>query len=101
VQGSHREGSGYSVIEAMACGLSPVVTDIPSFRSLLGPLPDQQAAALWPVGDATGLADALVGLAQQPLRHRQRRVLARFDAHCSFAAVGRGLLAAYADALLP
>ncbi len=34
VLGSHREGSGYSLIEALACGLPPVVTDIPSFRSL-------------------------------------------------------------------
>ena len=32
VLGSHREGSGYSLIEALACGLPPVVTDIPSFR---------------------------------------------------------------------
>jgi glycosyltransferase involved in cell wall biosynthesis len=101
VQGSHREGSGYSVIEAMACGLSPVVTDIPSFRSLLGPLPGQQAASLWPVGDAPGLAEALVSLAQQPLQLRRQRVLDRFEAHCSLAAVGQGLMAAYADALLP
>lgn len=99
VQGSHREGSGYSVIEAMACGLSPVVTDIPSFRSLLGPLPGQLAAGLWPVGDAPGLADALVGLADQNRLLRQQRVLARFEAHCSLAAVGRGLVSAYADAL--
>ncbi|HEY9108975.1 MAG TPA: glycosyltransferase family 4 protein [Roseateles sp.] len=101
VQGSHREGSGYSVIEAMACGLSPVVTDIPSFRSLLGPLPGQQAAGLWPAGDAPGFADALVRLAQQPVPLRQQRVLARFEAHCSLAAVGQGLMAAYVDALLP
>jgi glycosyltransferase involved in cell wall biosynthesis len=32
VQASHREGSGYSVIEALACGTTPLVTDIPSFR---------------------------------------------------------------------
>src|SRR5262249_38074250 len=34
VLGSHREGSGYALIEALACGLSPIVTDIPSFRAL-------------------------------------------------------------------
>ena len=27
--GSHREGSGYALTEALACGLPPVVTDIP------------------------------------------------------------------------
>lgn len=101
VQGSHREGSGYSVIEALACGLSPIVTDIPSFRSLLGPLPFTQAAGLWPVGDAAALADALVRLARQPLPPRRQQVRARFDAHCSLPALGRSLVAVYADACRP
>lgn len=101
VQGSHREGSGYSVIEAMACGLSPVVTDIPSFRSLLGPLPMQHAAALWPVGDAPALAEALVRLAPRSAQVRMEQVLNRFEAHCSLAALGRSLVATYEDALRP
>ncbi|WP_457446542.1 glycosyltransferase family 4 protein [Roseateles sp. P5_E4] len=99
VQGSHREGSGYSVIEALACGLSPIVTDIPSFRGLLGTLPGEQAARLWPVGDAARLADALVELANEPWSQRRQRVRARFDAHCSLAALGRSLVSAYSDAL--
>lgn len=97
VQGSHREGSGYSVIEALACGLPPVVTDIPSFRSLLGELPAHQAAALWPAGDARGLAAALVRLSAQPPQRAEVR--ARFDAHCSLPALGRRLMAAYTGAL--
>lgn len=36
VSGSHREGSGYALIEAMACGCIPIVTDIPSFRKIAG-----------------------------------------------------------------
>ena len=36
VSGSHREGSGYALIEAMACGAIPCVTDIPSFRAITG-----------------------------------------------------------------
>lgn len=34
VSGSHREGSGYALIESMACGCVPVVTDIPPFRTI-------------------------------------------------------------------
>lgn len=34
VSGSHKEGSGYALIESMACGCIPVVTDIPPFLSL-------------------------------------------------------------------
>jgi glycosyltransferase involved in cell wall biosynthesis len=100
VQGSRREGSGYSVIEALACGLSPVVTDIPSFRNLLGPLPAMQAARLWPTGDAAALAEALVEQASAAATDRRAAVRARFDAHCSPAALSRSLAAAYADALL-
>jgi len=101
VQGSHREGSGYSLIEALACGLSPVVTDIPSFRALLGPLPHSRAARLWPTGEPQRLAEALVELAAEPAAPRREAVRARFEAHCSRAALGRSLMAAYADALSP
>lgn len=99
VQGSHREGSGYSVIEALACGLSPVVTDIPSFRNLVGPLTGQRAARLWPTGDAAALAESLVELAGTPAAARRATVRSRFDTHCSPTALGRSLVAAYADAL--
>ena len=34
IVGSHHEGSGYGLIEALACGATPVVTDIPTFRLL-------------------------------------------------------------------
>jgi glycosyltransferase involved in cell wall biosynthesis len=99
VLGSHREGSGYSVIEALACGLSPVVTDIPSFRGLLGPLAGTRAARLWPTGNAPHLAEALVDMATEPVPARRAAVRERFDAHCSSAALGRSLVAAYTDAL--
>jgi glycosyltransferase involved in cell wall biosynthesis len=36
VQGSHVEGSGFAVIEALACGTTPIVTDIPSLRWITG-----------------------------------------------------------------
>jgi glycosyltransferase involved in cell wall biosynthesis len=99
VQGSHREGSGYSTIEALACGLSPVVTDIPSLRSLLGPLSAVAAARLWPTGDAAAFAEALVAMASTPVAERRAAVRARFEAHCSPAALSRSLAAAYTDAL--
>ena len=36
LSGSHREGSGFGLIESMACGCIPVVTDIPPFRKITG-----------------------------------------------------------------
>ena len=34
ISGSVKEGSGYALLEAMACGCIPVVTNIPTFRKL-------------------------------------------------------------------
>ena len=32
ILGSHYEGSGYALLEAMACGCIPIVTNIPSYK---------------------------------------------------------------------
>ena len=47
ISGSHYEGSGYALIEAMSAGLVPIVTDIPSFRSIAGDCGER-----WQPGDA-------------------------------------------------
>jgi glycosyltransferase involved in cell wall biosynthesis len=98
VQGSHREGSGYSVLEALACGLPPLVTDIPSFRVLTG---DGAAGRLWSPGQPASLAQALLQLHAEPAA--QRRVAARacFEVRSSFDALGRKLFAAYSDLIRP
>jgi glycosyltransferase involved in cell wall biosynthesis len=92
VAGSHAESCGYAVLEALACGVAPVVTDIPSFRALIG---DGRIGKLWPCGDAARLAEALVDAAAK--RPSPEQVRAHFDATLSFAAVGRQWAAAYAQ----
>jgi glycosyltransferase involved in cell wall biosynthesis len=92
VQGSHREGSGYSVIEAMACGLPPVVTDIPSFRALTD---GGRAGWLWTPGRADALADALRRALAQAPDERRAAARAAFEARVSFDALGRALVDAY------
>ncbi|MSP56555.1 MAG: glycosyltransferase [Myxococcales bacterium] len=62
VQSSTREVCGVAVLEAMALGTPPVVTDIPAFRQILG-----DTGARFAPGDAAGLAMAI------------RRVLAEVD----------------------
>jgi glycosyltransferase involved in cell wall biosynthesis len=94
VLGSHREGSGYSLIEALACGLPPVVTDIPSFRSLTG---GGKVGALWKTGDARQLCARLLAVAAQPRAQLRAAARAHFDRELSFDAVGRKLAAAYHD----
>jgi glycosyltransferase involved in cell wall biosynthesis len=92
VSASHREGSGYSLIEALACGLTPVVTDIPSFRALTG---RGAIGCLWPVGDAVALSRALVDSAAALGPAARARARAHFEQDLSFAAVGRALGTAY------
>lgn len=93
VSGSLGESCGFALLEALACGVTPVVTDIPSFRSLTGNV----VGELWPCGDSGRLADALVRAAG--IRPSRADVRAFFDATLSFAAVGRQWAEAYARLL--
>jgi glycosyltransferase involved in cell wall biosynthesis len=92
VLGSRNEGSGCSLIEALACGLPPVVTDIPSFRALTG---NGKVGMLWPHGDSARMCEALLSVASRPRQPTRSAVRAHFDNEVSFAAVGRKLVDAY------
>jgi len=92
VLGSHREGSGYALLEALACGLVPVVSDIPSFRSLTGA---GAVGSLAAPGDVAGFAAGIIAQARALGSGSRAAVLAYFDAHLSPAALGRRLVRAY------
>ena len=90
--GSHREGSSFSLIEALATGLTPVVSDIPSLRVLTG---NAVVGALFPPGDAPACADALLRAARWLQPASRQLVRAYFDRHLSHRAIGRQFAAAY------
>lgn len=92
VLGSHREGSGYAVIEALACGTTPLVTDIPSFRRITE---GGAFGALSPPGDAETMARALVEWAARDRVALRRAARAHFERALSFDAMGAELRAAY------
>lgn len=94
VSGSLAESCGYAALEAMACGVTPVLTDIPSFRALTR---GGHVGQLWRSGDAQSLCAALVSAATSPLS--TGGVRAYFDATLSFTAVGRQWAEAYAQTL--
>jgi glycosyltransferase involved in cell wall biosynthesis len=96
VLGSHRESTGYSLIEALACGLPPVVTDIPSFRSLTGA---GAVGMLWPCGDARALAAALQSVAERAGGATRAAVRAHFERELSFDSLGAKLAAMYEDVI--
>ena len=65
VLGSHHEGSGFALIEALASSVVPVVTDIPTFRVLTR---NGALGALWAPGDARAFAAALGKVGARDLR---------------------------------
>jgi glycosyltransferase involved in cell wall biosynthesis len=89
---SRREGSGYAVLEALACGLPVLAADIPAIRRILR---GGAVGGLVAPGDSAALAELLVDHAQRPAEAERRTIRAHFDRHLSFDAVERELRAAY------
>lgn len=94
VSGSHSEGSGYALIEALACGAVPVVTNIPSFRVLTG---EGTIGALWPAGDPEAMAGALRGRYAGISPGSREEVRAFFEKHFHWQAIGKATVAAYGN----
>ena len=59
VLSSHLEGLSNTTLEAMACGLPCVVTEVSGMRGMIG---DNGAGFVVPAGDMVAFADALAGL---------------------------------------
>ena len=90
VSGSHSEGSGYALIEAMAVGVVPVVTDIPSFRVIAG-----EQGARWPAEDAAAFTNALLQVCENDFGAARARVKAHFDGVLSWAAIATRTVTEY------
>jgi glycosyltransferase involved in cell wall biosynthesis len=94
ISGSHYEGSGYALIEAMSAGLVPVVTDIPSFRTIAG-----NTGERWTPGDASGFAAALTRVGASDLTDQKARVVSQYDRVLQWEAIARATVAAYRSLL--
>jgi len=92
LSGSHKEGSGYALIEAMACGVIPIVTNIPSFRHLTG---DGAIGALWAPDRAEELVAAIRKATQWPIEERARAVREYFDRWFGFGALAKRMERVY------
>ncbi len=82
VSGSHAEGSGYALIEALSAGLVPVVTDIPPFQRIAGP-----CGRRWQPGDGAAMARALMEVAGAGLESQRAASIAQFEHALSWPAL--------------
>lgn len=92
VLASHYEGSGYALMEALSFGVTPVVTDIPSFRRITD---GGRLGALFPPGDAQAFANALTSLRDRDFAAHRATVREHFAEALSRSAVGRRALEVY------
>lgn len=90
VSGSHSEGSGYALIEALASGLVPVVTDIPAFRRIAGSCGER-----WPAGDAAAMARALITVVNRDSTEQRAACLVQFERALSWDAIARQTVREY------
>lgn len=94
VQGSHTEGSGFAIIEALACGTPPLVTDIPSFRTLTA---HGSVGGLTKPGDAQEMAKLWLDWAGRDRNASRADARSHFERELSFEALGSRLRSAYAE----
>ena len=92
VLGSHYEGSGYALSEALRCGCVPVVTDIPSFRMMTE---NGQLGALWEPGNKHSFVQAAIRAMDKPLREEADRCIDFFKRKLSFDAIAEQAIKYY------
>lgn len=86
ISGSHYEGGGTSVSEAMSCGCIPVVTNIPSFRKITGP---GKCGFLYEPGNADDLLSTLIKTNEMSIEIERKKTLEQFNQELSFEAIAK------------
>jgi glycosyltransferase involved in cell wall biosynthesis len=85
LSGSHYEGGGTVISEAMSCGCIPIVTAIHSFKKMT----NGKAGFLFEAGNEHALAEILMTTSSLDMDAEREKVLKQFNDELSFAAIGR------------
>lgn len=88
VSGSHHEAAGFALIECMACGCIPIVTDIPPFLSITE---NGKLAFTFKPGDVNGLLEAMQRAALSDRNKLTEDILSHFEEHLSYKAIADGI----------
>jgi len=85
VSGSHYEGGGIAICEAMSCGCIPLLTNIISFRGMTG----GNCGLFYEAGNEQELLKILLQTRDMDRDKERTRVLEQFERELSFAAIGK------------
>ena len=94
ISGSHYEGSGIAVTEAMSCGCIPILTDIISFRKMTGP---GKCGLLYEPGNVRALLSALLQTRNMDIKKESTRTIQQFKEELSFEAIAEKIDSMIAD----
>ncbi|MFL5742728.1 MAG: glycosyltransferase family 4 protein, partial [Flavisolibacter sp.] len=86
ITGSHYEGSGVAIAEAMSCGCIPITTDFISFRKMTGP---GRCGFMFDTGNGSSLLHTLEQSIQADRKMEREKVLRQFREELSFEAIAR------------
>ena len=95
VSGSHTEGMPNAVLEALACGLPCILSDIPAHREILDYQP--QAGTFFPAGDAERLAEAIRRTTNQSYEVQQQAALWIIENHLNAKRMSEQYQAVYRE----
>jgi glycosyltransferase involved in cell wall biosynthesis len=86
ISGSHYEGSGTAIAEAMSCGCMPILTDIFPFRMLTN---NEKCGYLFQPGNPESLGKILMELKEEEVLLRKKLAFQFFQSHLSFQAIAK------------
>lgn len=86
VLGSHYEGSGFSLLEAMSCGVIPIVTNIPAFRMITD---NGNIGSLWNCGDSESFYMKAKLMIERDQKTQMTKALNQFTKNLSYTAIGQ------------
>jgi glycosyltransferase involved in cell wall biosynthesis len=84
ISASHKEGSGYAMIEAMSCGCIPIVTEIPSFKKITD---DGKFGFLFEPGNPEGLFNILLNSKNIERETLTKSIVNHFNNSLSFRSI--------------
>ncbi len=84
ISASHQEGSGYALVESMACGCVPIVTNIPSHRYMTD---DGYCGLLFDPRNDQELLEQLICSLEIDYKNIQEKVREQFETKLSFKAI--------------